>query len=120
MRIFFPLLLSLAATPAEAQNALGRNRGNVLILVADDMGVGDVRAHYPNNKIPTPHLDRLVAEGMSFTDAHSASAVCTPTRYGLLTGRYCWRTRLQEWVLATYEPLTGPGPPPSARRRWCR
>ena len=77
---------------------------NIVIILADDFGVGDIQAHYPKNKIATPHLDRLVAEGMSFTDAHSGSAVCTPTRYGLLTGRYCWRTPLQEWVLACYEP----------------
>lgn len=77
---------------------------NIVLILADDFGVGDIQAHYPNNKIATPYLDRLVREGMSFTDAHSPSSVCTPTRYGLLTGRYSWRTRLQEWVLAAYEP----------------
>ena len=77
---------------------------NIVVILADDFGVGDIQAHYPDNKIATPHLDRLVSEGMTFTDAHSPSAVCTPTRYGLLTGRYSWRTRLQEWVLAAYEP----------------
>lgn len=77
---------------------------NIVLILADDFGVGDIQAHYPDNKIATPHLDRLVAEGVSFTDAHSPSAVCTPTRYGLMTGRYSWRTRLQEWVLAAYEP----------------
>ncbi|NND08666.1 MAG: arylsulfatase [Saprospiraceae bacterium] len=77
---------------------------NIVFILADDFGVGDIQAHYPENKIPTPHLDRLVSQGMSFSDAHSGSAVCTPTRYGLLTGRYCWRTPLQEWVLACYEP----------------
>lgn len=77
---------------------------NIVVILADDFGVGDVQAHYPDNKIATPNLDRLVQQGMSFTDAHSPSAVCTPTRYGLLTGRYAWRTRLQEWVLAAYEP----------------
>jgi arylsulfatase A len=74
------------------------------VILADDFGVGDIHALYPSNKLETPHLDRLVAEGMHFTDAHTASAVCTPTRYGLLTGRYAWRTRLREWVLACYEP----------------
>jgi len=77
---------------------------NVVLILADDFGVGDIQAHYPDNKIATPYLDKLVGEGMSFTDAHSPSAVCTPTRYGLLTGRYSWRTRLREWVLAAYEP----------------
>ena len=79
-------------------------RPNIVIILADDFGVGDIQAHYPENKIPTPHLDRLVRQGRSFTDAHSSSAVCSPTRYGLLTGRYNWRTRLQEWVIAAYEP----------------
>ena len=77
---------------------------NIIIILADDFGVGDIQAHYPDNKIPTPNLDLLVSEGMSFTDAHSSSAVCSPTRYSLLTGRYNWRTPLQEWVLACYEP----------------
>ena len=80
------------------------SRPNIVIILADDFGVGDIQAHYPDNKIATPHLDRLVRQGMSFTDAHSPSAVCSPTRYGLLTGRYAWRTRLQEWVIAAYEP----------------
>jgi arylsulfatase A len=73
---------------------------NIVVILADDFGVGDIQAHYPNNKILTPNLDRLAQQGVSFTDAHSGSAVCTPTRYGLLTGRYAWRTPLQEWVLA--------------------
>lgn len=77
---------------------------NIVIILADDFGMGDIQAHFPENKIPTPYLDRFSEESMRFTNAHSASAVCTPTRYGLLTGRYAWRTRLQEWVLACYEP----------------
>ena len=74
--------------------------------MADDMGYGDVRALNPRSKIPTPHLDRLAGQGMTFLDAHTPSAVCTPTRYGLLTGRYSWRTRLKKGVLNGYgEPL---------------
>ncbi len=91
-----PPLLCAATTNARPPN--------IVLILADDFGVGNIRAHYPANKIATPALDRLVRDGMSFTDAHSASAVCTPTRYALLTGRYAWRTRLQEWVLAVYEP----------------
>lgn len=73
---------------------------NIVLILADDMGVGEVSALSPaHNRIPTPHIDRLATEGMVFTDAHSGSAVCTPTRYGLLTGRYAWRTRLQSSVL---------------------
>jgi arylsulfatase A-like enzyme len=92
------LLLSAVALGVEA------TRPNIVVILADDFGVGDIHALYPSNKIVTPNLDRLVADGMHFTDAHTASACCTPTRYGLLTGRYPWRTRLQEWVLACYEP----------------
>ena len=77
---------------------------NIVIILADDYGVGNIQAHYPDNKLPSPHLDRFSAQSMRFTNAHSSSAVCTPPRYGLLTGRYAWRTRLQEWVLACYEP----------------
>ena len=84
--------------------SLAGEKPNIIVILADDFGVGDIQAHYPENKIKTPHLDKLVREGMSFTDAHSPSAVCSPTRYGLLTGRYAWRTRLQEWVVAAYEP----------------
>ncbi len=97
------LPLALAATfscSSESPNS----HPNIVLILADDFGVGDIQVHYPENKIATPYLDRLVGQGMSFTDAHSPSAVCTPTRYGLLTGRYSWRTRLQEWVLAAYEP----------------
>lgn len=84
--------------------ALESKPPNIVVILADDFGVGDIHALYPRNNIVTPNLDRLAQQGMRFTDAHSASAVCSPTRYGLLTGRYAWRTRLQEWVLACYEP----------------
>jgi arylsulfatase A len=75
-------------------------RPNIVFIFADDMGYGEVHALNPQrSKIPTPNLDKLVADGMTFTDAHSASSVCTPSRYALLTGRYSWRTRLQKGVL---------------------
>lgn len=77
---------------------------NIVIILADDMGFGDVRALNPQSVIPTPNLDAFAASGMTFTDAHSPSAVCTPTRYGLLTGRYCWRSRLKRGVLGGYSP----------------
>ena len=88
--------------PGEDHNVV--QKPNIIVILADDFGVGDIQVHYPENKIPTPNLDKLAKEGMSFHDAHSSSAVCSPTRYGLLTGRYNWRTPLQEWVLACYEP----------------
>jgi arylsulfatase A-like enzyme len=90
----FPLLALLLPAVAVARPP------NIVYLLADDLGYGDVQTLNPaRGKIKTPHLDRLAAQGMTFTDAHSGSAVCTPTRYGLLTGRYAWRTRLQRGVL---------------------
>ncbi len=85
-------------------------RPNIVYILADDLGIGDVRAFNPAGKIATPNLDRLAADGMRFTDAHSGSAVCTPTRYGVLTGRYSWRTRLQSGVCWGYSvPLIAEG-----------
>jgi arylsulfatase A-like enzyme len=75
---------------------------NIIIVLADDQGYGDVSAYNPESKIPTPNLDRLAKEGMRFTDAHTSSGVCTPTRYSLLTGRYHWRTHLQSGVLGGF------------------
>lgn len=73
---------------------------NIVLILADDLGYGDVQYLNPQRgKFATPHLDRFAQQGMTFTDAHSGSSVCTPTRYGLLTGRYAWRTRLQKGVL---------------------
>ncbi|MDA1013763.1 MAG: arylsulfatase [Planctomycetota bacterium] len=79
-------------------------RPNIVLIMADDMGFGDVHALNAESTIPTPNLDRLAREGMTFTDAHTPSAVCTPTRYGLLTGRYCWRSKLKRGVLGGYSP----------------
>ena len=78
------------------------NRPNFVYILADDLGFGDVRAYNPESKIPTPHIDQLASEGMRFTDAHSPSSVCTPTRYALLTGRYSWRSPLTHGVLWSY------------------
>lgn len=75
---------------------------NVVYVLADDLGWGDLSSFNPQSKILTPHLDRLAAQGIRFTDAHSGSAVCTPTRYGILTGRYSWRTRLKSGVLGGF------------------
>jgi len=70
-------------------------RPNVLFILADDLGYGDVGCYNPESKVPTVHLDRLAAEGMHFTDAHSPATVCTPTRYSLLTGRMAFRTGMR-------------------------
>ena len=75
---------------------------NIVYILADDMGYGDVSCLNPDSKIRTQHLDSLAAEGMKFEDAHASSAVCTPSRYSLLTGRYNWRSRLKESVLFGY------------------
>jgi len=77
---------------------------NIIYILADDLGYGDVSCLNPESKIPTPNLDRLADQGITFTDAHSGSAVCSPTRYGILTGRYAWRSRLQSGVLWTWNP----------------
>ena len=111
-RLFaFALLFSvpLAAAAVSAYSSPSQ-RPNIVVLLADDMGYGDPRCYNPASKIPTPNMDRLAAEGLIFTDAHTPAAVCTPTRYGLLTGRYCWRTRLKSIVLWTEyeEPLIDP------------
>ncbi|MDG1897755.1 MAG: arylsulfatase [Fuerstiella sp.] len=79
--------IALAAT-SETQ------RPNIVIILADDMGYGDVGALNVDSRIPTPNLNRLAEESVTFTDAHSAGSYCVPSRYGLLTGRYMWRTRL--------------------------
>ena len=77
---------------------------NIIYILADDMGYGDMGCNNPDSKIPTPNLDQLAAQGMRFTDAHAPSSVCTPSRYALLTGRYCWRTPLKNSVLWPYDP----------------
>lgn len=70
-----------AVTTAPAADA-----PNIIYILADDMGYGDVSAYNPESKIHTPNIDGLAAEGMRFTDVHAPSSVCTPSRYGLLTG----------------------------------
>lgn len=75
---------------------------NILYILADDLGCGDISAYNPKSAWPTPNIDRLAHEGIAFTDAHSASSLCTPSRYTLLTGRYSWRGTLKEDVLQGY------------------
>jgi arylsulfatase A len=79
-------------------------RPNIVYVLADDLGWGDLGCYNPKSDIPTPNADRLASQGMRFTDMHSPSAVCTPTRYGIMTGRYSWRSRLKEGVLWGYSP----------------
>ena len=78
------------------------DKPNIVYILADDMGIGDISGLNTQSKIRTPQLDSLINNGMTFTDAHTASAVCTPTRYGLLTGRYPWRSELKDGVTNGY------------------
>ncbi|NOZ40859.1 MAG: arylsulfatase [Planctomycetes bacterium] len=89
-------------TAASVLPATAAQPPNIVFILADDMGIGDAGCYNAESKIPTPNIDRLAAEGMRFTDAHSPSAVCSPTRYGVLTGRYAWRSRLKSGVLWGY------------------
>ena len=106
MRHVLPLLLCFVAFTCETFSA----QPNIVYILCDDLGYGDVHCLNPERgKIATPQMDRMAAQGMVFTDAHSSSSVCTPTRYGILTGRYNWRTHLQKGVLLGYsEPLIAP------------
>lgn len=94
------LLISLLV----ARLSLAETPPNILFILCDDLGTGDVRLLNPEGKIATPNMDRIGREGMIFTDAHTPSSVCTPTRYGTLTGRYNWRTKLQKGVLGGLSP----------------
>ena len=94
-----PLALSHSALAAP-----DAARPNIVFILADDLGYGDLSCYNRESKIPTPNLDALAARGVRFSDAHTPSAVCTPTRYGLLTGRYAWRTRLDKGVLDGFDP----------------
>lgn len=99
------------AIAADSGPKKSADRPNILVILADDLGYGDVQCYNPQRgKIPTPNMDRLAKEGMRFTDAHSSSSVCSPSRYSLLTGRYHWRTRLQSGIVNVFgERLIAPG-----------
>lgn len=96
------LLASGCASPAETEAPA--RPPNIVLILSDDLGYGDLGSYNPDSKIPTPHMDQLAAEGLLATQAHAPAAVCTPTRYGLLTGRYAWRTALKKSVLLGYSP----------------
>ncbi len=107
-------LASCALLPSSGELAKkGPTPPNIIFILADDMGYGDVGCYNPVSKIPTPNMDKLASQGIRFVNAHSPAALSTPTRYGILTGRYCWRTRLKEGVILGYDeaPLIEPGRP---------
>jgi arylsulfatase A len=104
---FLFLLLALTIITRAMASTNANDNGplpNIVVVLADDLGYGDARCYNRDSKIPTPNMDRLAQRGLRFTDAHTPSSVCTPTRYGLLTGQYCWRTRLKQGVLDGFSP----------------
>ena len=106
LRCLLPALL-LASPLTQAASI---QKPNIVVILADDLGYGDVLSNNPDRgKIPTPHIDRLAAGGMHFTDGHSSSGVCSPSRYALLTGRYHWRSKLQSGIVGRFAaPLITP------------
>lgn len=98
------LILYFCVALATAAASGAGSKPNIVYILCDDLGYGDVHALNSEGKIATPHMDRLAREGMVFTDAHSSSAVCSPTRYGIMTGRYNWRSKLQNGVLGGLSP----------------
>lgn len=109
-RSLLAIAVALAACLSISTRAGGATKPNIVFILCDDLGYGDVKCNNPAGKIATPRIDKLAASGIRFTDAHSTSSVCTPTRYGVLTGRYNWRSRLQSGVLGGLSPrLIEPG-----------
>lgn len=104
-RFLVLLTMSFLLSWISSDAAPAADRPNIVYLICDDLGYGDVHCLAPlTGKIPTPGADALARDGMIFTDAHSGSSVCSPTRYGIMTGRYSWRTRLQKGVVTGYAP----------------
>ncbi|MFC5627113.1 sulfatase family protein [Algoriphagus winogradskyi] len=103
MKLYFHLLaytfISLTVLSCAEKPKQEYKKPNIIVILADDLGYGDIKAFNPEGKIKTPFIDELASEGMIFTDAHTPSAVCTPTRYGFMTGRYNWRSTLKSGVL---------------------
>jgi len=96
------LVLLLSVFFSCSKKKVESNLPNIVFILADDLGYGDISCFNENSKIITPNIDNLAKEGVMFTDAHTSSAVCTPTRYGIMTGRYNWRSTLKQGVLNGY------------------
>src|SRR5947209_14775716 len=96
--------LAALAASALPLGAAPTDRPNIIWIMADDLGYGDLSCLNEGSKIQTPNLDRMAGQGVTFTDAHAPSAVCTPTRYGVMTGRYCFRSPLKHGVLGGGSP----------------
>ena len=112
--IILTLITCSALSSIMTRNCLAQSTDdrppNVIIILADDLGWGDVHCYDPqHSQVPTPNIDRLAAQGIRFTDAHTSASLCSPSRYGLLTGRYSWRTPMREHVVRRYgSPLIQP------------
>ncbi len=100
--LLLPFLTGCGKSGKDNRNT-GEQSPNIVYILADDLGYGDLSCLNDSSKIQTSNIDELADEGMYFTDAHSGSAVCTPTRYGILTGRYSWRSRLKSGVTWSYD-----------------
>lgn len=98
----FVVMVFLQVPDQTACSAESATRPNIVYILADDLGIGDLGCYNSESKVATPNMDRIAAEGMRFNDAHTPSSVCSPTRYGVLTGRYAWRSRLKNGVLWGY------------------
>jgi len=96
------LILIICLIPSFLSCEKQEGNPNIIFILADDLGYGDISSFNENGKISTPFIDQLASEGVKFTDAHTSSAVCTPTRYGIMTGRYNWRSTLKNGVLGGY------------------
>jgi hypothetical protein len=112
MKTFIALLTAFLLAPLSALHAADSEaaKPNVIVILTDDQGWGDLTCYHPDSKIVTPNMDRLASEGLRMLNAYTPASVCSPTRYGLLTGRYPWRTWHKEGVLYHYDPsLIRPG-----------
>ncbi|MFK7765694.1 MAG: arylsulfatase [Mariniblastus sp.] len=99
IRVALLFVAILTGSFLPSPNVWALDKPNIIVIYTDDQGFGDTSATNPDAKFETPNMDRLAKEGISFTNGHSADTVCSPSRYGLLTGRYCWRTSLKSGVL---------------------
>ena len=97
--------VGISEKKSTVDSIIKNNHPNIIYILADDLGIGDLTIYNEEGKIPTPNLDEFGRAGMKFNDAHTSSSVCTPTRYGILTGRYNWRTPLKEFVLWGNSPV---------------
>ncbi|HPO37936.1 MAG TPA: sulfatase-like hydrolase/transferase, partial [Kiritimatiellia bacterium] len=105
-RVWLGLRVALAAASVAAWAEAAERAPNIVVILADDFGYGSCGSYGADPAlVRTPGIDRLAREGRRFTDANTTSSVCSPTRYSLMTGRYCWRTSLTHEVLGTFSPL---------------